>query len=201
MARASLALVDRRRTCAPARNTQTLRAPPSCKALRGSNVGLARSMLRESDMDSDAPRRSDRLAASVRAAAVLAVSGALLGGLLTLVRPWYLGWGATAEEREGALPGDSFSAGPPYETRAIDIRAPAEQVFGWVAQLGQNRAGFYSYTLLENLMARRARWHRLCVAAPLRARTSARVRNPHAARPAGAGRERHLVFRGGADRP
>lgn len=98
------------------------------------------------------PHPFDRLAVSVRAAAVLAVSGALLGGLLTLLRPWYLGWGATAEERAGALPGDSFSAGPPYETRAIDIRAPAEQVFAWVAQLGQNRAGFYSYTLLENLM-------------------------------------------------
>lgn len=45
-----------------------------------------------------------------------------------------------------------LSSGPPYETRAIDILAPAEQAFAWVAQLGQNRAGFYSYTALENLV-------------------------------------------------
>jgi hypothetical protein len=87
-----------------------------------------------------------------RIAAIVVVSAALLGALLALVRPWYIGWGTTREEFEGALPGDGLSAGPPYETRAIDIQAPAEQVFAWVSQLGQNRAGFYSYTALENLV-------------------------------------------------
>jgi hypothetical protein len=32
------------------------------------------------------------------------------------------------------------------------VQAPAEQVFSWLAQLGQDRAGFYSYDLLENLV-------------------------------------------------
>jgi hypothetical protein len=38
------------------------------------------------------------------------------------------------------------------ETRAIMVQAPAEQVWPWVAQLGQDRGGFYSYRLLENLV-------------------------------------------------
>jgi hypothetical protein len=37
-------------------------------------------------------------------------------------------------------------------TRAITIRASAEQVWPWIAQLGQGRGGFYSYDFLENLV-------------------------------------------------
>jgi hypothetical protein len=38
-------------------------------------------------------------------------------------------------------------------TRAITITAPANQVWPWIAQLGQGRGGFYSYDWLENLVA------------------------------------------------
>ncbi len=38
-------------------------------------------------------------------------------------------------------------------TRAVTIRAPAEEVWRWLVQLGQDRGGFYSYNLLENLAA------------------------------------------------
>ncbi len=38
------------------------------------------------------------------------------------------------------------------EARAITIRAPIEQVWPWLAQLGQDRGGFYSFDLLENLV-------------------------------------------------
>ncbi len=96
--------------------------------------------------------RARRFGFGNRLAAVLCVSAALLGVLLVLVRPWYLGWGATARERASVLPGDALTAGLPYETRAIDIGAPPAQVFAWVSQLGQNRGGFYSYTALENLV-------------------------------------------------
>ena len=34
---------------------------------------------------------------------------------------------------------------------AIDIRAPAAEVWPWLVQLGEGRAGFYSYDRLENL--------------------------------------------------
>jgi hypothetical protein len=37
-------------------------------------------------------------------------------------------------------------------TRAITISASADQVWPWIAQLGQGRGGFYSYDFLENLV-------------------------------------------------
>ncbi len=88
---------------------------------------------------------------ALRAGALLGVFAALLGLLLACMRPWYLHWGALPEERSGALPGDEHAPGPPNDTRAIFIDAPAERVFSWVAQLGQDRGGFYSYELLEDL--------------------------------------------------
>ena len=70
-----------------------------------------------------------------------------------IVRPWYLRWGATDEEVRRILPGDEIiPTASGQETRAITIRAPIERVWPWVAQLGQDRGGFYSYDLLENLV-------------------------------------------------
>jgi hypothetical protein len=69
------------------------------------------------------------------------------------VRPRMLDWGSTSEERAMTLPGDSIVAAPAKSTtRAITIHAPADKVFPWLAQLGQNRAGFYSFELLEDLV-------------------------------------------------
>jgi hypothetical protein len=46
----------------------------------------------------------------------------------------------------------NFSPKSPYvATRAVTIKASAEEVWRWVVQVGQDRAGFYSYTWLENL--------------------------------------------------
>ena len=51
-----------------------------------------------------------------------------------------------------ALPGDDLIPDPLYATtRAITVQAPAEDVFPWLVQLGQNRGGFYTYDALENL--------------------------------------------------
>jgi hypothetical protein len=36
-------------------------------------------------------------------------------------------------------------------THAVDIEAPAQTVWPWVAQMGADRGGFYSYQWLENL--------------------------------------------------
>ena len=69
-----------------------------------------------------------------------------------IARPWYLSWGADRTLQEAHLPGDTLLwQGAPRETRAIVIQAPAQQVWPWVAQVGQDRAGFYSYAILENL--------------------------------------------------
>lgn len=90
-------------------------------------------------------------AAWFRLGALLAAFAGLMGLLLGVMRPWYTTWGATDAERRATLPGDTFSPHGPRETRAISIQASAERVFAWVSQLGQDRAGFYSYELLEDL--------------------------------------------------
>lgn len=68
-------------------------------------------------------------------------------------RPLYLQWGSTPAEQVRSLPGDSVVPQPAtQETRAISINAPADVVWRWVAQLGQDRSGFYSFDVLENLV-------------------------------------------------
>lgn len=68
------------------------------------------------------------------------------------LRPWHRGWGATAEERAKALPSDAAVPHPKRRlTRAVTIHAPVEIVWPWLAQIGQDRGGFYSYDWLENL--------------------------------------------------
>jgi hypothetical protein len=89
--------------------------------------------------------------ARLRAGALFAALAGLIAVLLALFRPWYTTWGATEEERRATLPGDAFILHAPRETRAISIGAPADRAFAWVSQLGQDRAGFYSYELLEDL--------------------------------------------------
>lgn len=50
------------------------------------------------------------------------------------------------------LPGDETVANPGVrQTRAVQIDAPAHATWPWIAQIGQDRGGFYSYEWLENL--------------------------------------------------
>ncbi len=68
------------------------------------------------------------------------------------VRPWFLNWGTTAQERRQPLLGDDvWIGGAVTGTRAVSIEAPPEKVWPWLVQIGQDRAGFYSYSWLENL--------------------------------------------------
>ena len=68
-------------------------------------------------------------------------------------RPWYLRWGATAQELRNVLPGDEiFPNAAQPNTRAITIHAPITDVWPWVAQIGQDRGGFYSYSWLERMV-------------------------------------------------
>lgn len=88
-----------------------------------------------------------------RATWLLIVSAALLGIFYGLVRPWYSGWGATNDEIRRPLPGDEIvGMAADQTTRAITINAPSDHVWRWLAQLGRDRGGFYSYDLLENLV-------------------------------------------------
>ena len=70
-----------------------------------------------------------------------------------LLRPWHLRWGATDDEVARALPGDEMVPHPRLTaTHALTIQAPPDQVWPWLVQIGQGRAGFYSYESIENLM-------------------------------------------------
>jgi hypothetical protein len=71
---------------------------------------------------------------------------------VTVARPLMRRWGATGAEATAPLPGDeTVAAGGVRQTHAVTIDAPADEVWPWIAQIGQDRGGFYSYTWLENL--------------------------------------------------
>jgi hypothetical protein len=85
--------------------------------------------------------------------AVLAVLAGVVAIYVLGVRPWFLDWGTTAAERVATLAGDEAVPGVvKTTTRAVTIEAPVEVVWPWVAQLGQDRAGFYSYEILEDVV-------------------------------------------------
>ena len=82
----------------------------------------------------------------------VALAAELVAAYLTVGRPLMLHWGANCEEVHKRLPGDETVPGPVVQsTRAVTIDAPVDAVWPWLAQLGQDRGGFYSYESLENL--------------------------------------------------
>ena len=72
---------------------------------------------------------------------------------LNVLYPWMNRWGMSGNEAALPLPGDGAVDGVvATSTRGITIAAPADEVWQWVVQLGQERAGFYSNDWLENLV-------------------------------------------------
>jgi hypothetical protein len=62
-------------------------------------------------------------------------------------------WGARPEETVAQLPGDALLPGAhAVVTRAITVAAPPAAVWPWIAQIGQDRGGFYSYVWLQNAL-------------------------------------------------
>jgi hypothetical protein len=81
-----------------------------------------------------------------------ALASALVGAYAAVGRPLMLHWGATCADLRKPLPGDELVPGSAVQsTRAVTIDAPVDAVWPWLAQIGQDRAGFYSYEALENL--------------------------------------------------
>src|SRR5438270_6783401 len=86
----------------------------------------------------------------------MAAGAATITALSLAMRLWFLNWGATDEEVARDWPGDEMApAAASVATRAITIHAPAEAVWPWIDQIGQERGGFYSYSWLENLFGAR----------------------------------------------
>lgn len=62
-------------------------------------------------------------------------------------------WGIDAALAARPYPGDDRVPTPRWSwTHAVEIDAPMAAVWPWVAQIGQGRAGFYSYQWLENVV-------------------------------------------------
>jgi hypothetical protein len=78
---------------------------------------------------------------------------ALVAVYALLIRPWHVKWGATDAEAAASLPGDSLVSQPKISaTHAITVQGSAADVWPWLVQIGQGRAGFYSYEGVENLL-------------------------------------------------
>lgn len=83
---------------------------------------------------------------------VIAVVTYILSYIL-IFRGYGNGWGSTGAETSRLYPGeDAAVEARVLATHAVDINAPPVVVWRYVAQIGQGRAGFYSYDWLENLV-------------------------------------------------
>lgn len=91
------------------------------------------------------------LSFTIRLVCGLLLIALLVTGLFALTLRAIPSWGATADEVARALPGDELTTQPTILwTNATVIAAPPEKVWPWIAQLGDTRGGFYSYTFIEN---------------------------------------------------
>jgi hypothetical protein len=80
----------------------------------------------------------------------LAFSAGMGAAFLVQLRQQYRSWGVVEGSDERGVRGDDLVAEPELvETRAIDIDAPPERVWPWLAQLGYGRGGWYSYPVLD----------------------------------------------------
>lgn len=84
------------------------------------------------------------------------LAGATMIGGTVILRPLlasrFRRWNTSGGETTRALPGDERVPAPLVtQTLAVTINAPPASVWPWIAQIGQERGGMYSYELLENL--------------------------------------------------
>ncbi|HXV64503.1 MAG TPA: hypothetical protein VEK15_27645 [Vicinamibacteria bacterium] len=80
-------------------------------------------------------------------------SGAMVLSFLTpFLRDARQHWGLDAETAGRGYPGDELVSEPRWSwTHGVAIDASPDDVWPWVAQIGADRGGFYSYQWLENL--------------------------------------------------
>lgn len=80
----------------------------------------------------------------------------LYGATATMLRPWYQSWGATREEIARPMIGDERAGSRRFLiNHVISVKAPPERIWPWLVQIGEDRAGFYSYDGLERLLGTR----------------------------------------------
>src|SRR5579864_5207924 len=89
-----------------------------------------------------------------KAVAIAGATAAAAAAWVYFVRRRRLGVAATPEEIAADFPLDGRVERPNYVTnRAITIRALPEEIWPWLAQMGETpRGGFYSYVTVERLL-------------------------------------------------
>lgn len=86
--------------------------------------------------------------------AAIAGIGLIAAGLTygLFVRRWHSRWGASDDEVEMSLPGDTIVKTPNSNTtRAITIEASPNDIWPWLVQMGKGRGGLYSYDWLDEV--------------------------------------------------
>jgi hypothetical protein len=79
------------------------------------------------------------------------LGAASLAAYYFFARPQLLKWGTQLGESQRRLPGDEIIPKPNVQsTYAINIDAPPEAVWPWLAQMGRERTGYYGLDLLTN---------------------------------------------------
>lgn len=82
---------------------------------------------------------------------VVGILGIATGIYTLTVRPRILRWGATDDEVKRPYPGaDLIPNGSRSATMAVTINATPEEVWPWLAQMGTDRGGWYSWDRLDN---------------------------------------------------
>lgn len=83
-------------------------------------------------------------------AGILTGLGLLAVMALVALMPWMDRWGAKDTEIAATFPGDELVSSPlTIYNRTITINAAPEEIYPWIAQLGADRGGMYSYTWFE----------------------------------------------------
>jgi len=83
------------------------------------------------------------------------LSGLALVAVLVMIAllPWMDSWGATDGEIAASFSGDELVPSPRLlYTRAVTVKAAPEEIYPWIAQLGADKGGMYSYTWIESLI-------------------------------------------------
>ncbi|MFC1959223.1 hypothetical protein ACFLYO_00790 [Chloroflexota bacterium] len=78
---------------------------------------------------------------------------AVLAGLMYFffIRPQLTKWGTRLGEVQRRLTGDDRIPQPNFQaTKAVDIDAPIEAIWPWLAQMGRTRTGWYSLDVFTN---------------------------------------------------
>ncbi len=112
-------------------------------------------LMQSSQLEHLAARAEGRLPLDTARDVASGIAGAsimLAAWLTPFLRGARSHWGLSADEARAPRAGDDLVSAPLWQwTHAVEIDAPAGDVWPWVAQIGVGRAGFYSYQWLENV--------------------------------------------------